>query len=624
VAPPNVDTVVAAIRASRAEFGDVFLRAQAGIRMDNRQPFEGIAALAPSSDDRAAFREAVRFAEQGGWLADLIDELIAGDLETGALRTARVRQVKGEAFLQAITDVERGLADPQPLVRGLTDGMRWTAKVMIDGAARGTGVLVKPHLVLTAWHVVRGLFQQQPNGQWQPDPAAFVRVQVHFEDLLVRRRWSLIAQPPLRVDAHPSAGWCPAFRPCHAAELNDGFPTDLAQLDGFWDFALIRLAVPVGLERGHATCNPLITVPRPGGTVYVFQHPQGAPQKVDSTKVFPPDEKTRPAVPRLRFLHLTNSNPGSSGGPCFDREFMLCGLHQGVWNGHAPGQVVNRGVPLARICEYLNGQPAGLPPLDPQECLVSSLGPVGADTPVIGCDGFLAHLWETGLSGRASVLVVEGPEKSGKSFRLRVADAVLLEANHVKVTVNTPQLTPLGAEEFAARLCQLAGATLPPLLPRVEADTTTAGWLKGELVPKVMKALNEARRGRQVWLLMTDLNQCETYGLSTSEFLYLLYEQVLTNDWLRVVLDGMKGDIPAALRPVMIRHAVPAITQDDIRNHLLRRLTERGVGGVDSKNLEVTARLLYRSYGLANRGAAIVELAAAVWAVVSDYAAVLS
>lgn len=617
MAVPDTNTIVAAVRATRAEFGDAFLRAQAGIGVEKRRPFEGVAAVAPAGDERAAFREAVQFAEQGGWVKDLIDELIASDLETGSLRTARVREVKGDAFLQAITNVDRGLANPQPLVRGLTNGMTWTGKIVIEGESKGTGVLVKPHLVLTAWHVVKDLFQQV-NGQWQPDPAAAPKLQVLFDDLLVRRRSSLVARPPLQVNAH--ADWCPLFRPCHTAELNHSFPDDLVQLDGYWDFALIRLAVAVGLDRGHAVCNPLVTVPRPGGTVYVFQHPNGSPQRVDNNQVFPPDEKLRTAVPRLRFLHLANTNPGSSGGPCFDRDFMLCGLHQGEWKKDDPQQVVNRGIPLARIWEYVSSQAVGLPPLEPQDCLIASLGPAGADAPVIGCDTFLSHLWATALTGRASVLVIDGTEKSGKSFRLRVADAVLAESNHLKVPINAPQLAPLAAEEFAARLCRLVGGELPQLLPRDEAETTPAAWLKGELVPKVVAALNDARRGRLVWLLITDLNRCDAYGSSTSEFLYLLYEQVLTNDWLRVVLDGMKGDIPATLRQVTIRHDVPAITQADILNHLKRRLTERGVSGVDPQSLEVMARLLYRNYQQANRGTAIAELAAAVVLVVSGYA----
>jgi Trypsin-like peptidase domain len=618
VAVPDTNTIVAAVRATRAEFGDAFLRAQAGVRVENRRPFEGVAAVAPAGDERAAFREAVHFAEQGGWVADLVDELIASDLETGALRTARVREVKGDAFLQAITDVDRGLANPQPLVRGLTNGMTWTGKIVIEGEARGTGVLVKPHLVLTAWHVVKDLFRQS-NGQWQADPAAGPKLQVVFDDLLVRRRSSLVARPPLQVAAH--ADWCPLFGPCHSAELNHSFPDDLVQLEGYWDFALIRLAVAVGLDRGHAVCNPLVTVPRPGGTVYVFQHPNGAPQRVDNHQVFPPDEKLRTAVPRLRFLHTANANPGSSGGPCFDRDFMLCGLHQGEWKKDDAQRVVNRGIPLARIWEYVSSQPAGLPLLDPQDCLIASLGPGGADAPVIGCDTFLGHLWATALTGRASVLVIDGAEKSGKSFRLRVADAVLAESNHLKVPINAPQLTALSAEEFAARLCRLAGGELPQLLPREEAETTAAAWLKGELVPKVVAALNDARRGRLVWLMITDLNRCDAYGSFTSEFLYLLYEQVLTNDWLRVVLDGMKGDIPATLRQVTIRHDVPAVTEAEIRTYLQRRLTELGVTGIDSQALAAAVPLLHQIYLITNRDVAIRGLASAAQDVVHRIAA---
>ncbi|HTK74079.1 MAG TPA: hypothetical protein VL371_02415, partial [Gemmataceae bacterium] len=162
---------------------------------------------------------------------------------------------------------------------------------------------------------------------------------------------------------------------------------------------------------------------------------------------------------------------------------------------------------------------------------------------------------------------------------------------------------------------------LPQLLPREEAETTAAAWLKGELVPKVVAALNDARRGRLVWLMITDLNRCDAYGSFTSEFLYLLYEQVLTNDWLRVVLDGMKGDIPATLRQVTIRHDVPAVTEAEIRTYLQRRLTELGVTGIDSQALAAAVPLLHQIYLITNRDVAIRGLASAAQDVVHRIAA---
>src|SRR5262249_8203303 len=140
----------------------------------------------------------------------------------------------------------------------------------------GTGVLVGPHLVLTAWHVVRDLFV--PNGgNWQPDPGAAARVRVEFDAFLFKRRQSLVAQQPLSVPAH--AAWCPFFRPCHAEELKQRLPLNLLELEGLWDFALIRLANPVGLDRRWAAIDPRVSVPRPSDIIYIFQHPAGAAQK---------------------------------------------------------------------------------------------------------------------------------------------------------------------------------------------------------------------------------------------------------------------------------------------------------------------------------------------------------
>ena len=367
-----------------------------------------MAAAAGAADDRSAFRAAAADAVADGWADALTDELIASDRETGALEQARRAGRDDGSELQAILDVDRGFEHPELLVRGVSRGARWTCKVVVNGTDRGTGVLVQPHLVLTAWHVVKELFQKV-NGQWTPTPAVNPPLEAVFDDRLIHQGVGVGAGTPVRVKAHPTKDWCPLFAACHADELAGRFPPDLAALTGAWDFAVVRLAVPVGLARGHAVCNPLVPVPAAPQPVYVFQHPgTGTPLQADRSSVFAAPAPLRAAVPHLRFLHTANTAPGSSGGPVFDRDFLLCGLHQGTWKDAEPGRRVNRGIPLTRICDFLKAAPAGLPPLDPDEHPVSALGPAAADPPVVGCDRFQADLWAVAQTGRAAVLVVTG------------------------------------------------------------------------------------------------------------------------------------------------------------------------------------------------------------------------
>src|SRR5207244_3829891 len=140
--------------------------------------------------------------------------------EDGTLRQVHLEELPGNATLQAIVNSARGFADPHALARGVTNGMRWTGKVLVDNQPLGTGVLVLPHLFLTAWHVVKGLFSQNA-GQWEPDTAAADRLRIEFDDYLFRRRQRTIAQQPLAIGAHQN--WCAFFRPCHAEELQQRF-----------------------------------------------------------------------------------------------------------------------------------------------------------------------------------------------------------------------------------------------------------------------------------------------------------------------------------------------------------------------------------------------------------------
>ncbi len=622
MALPDPATIAAAVRASRAEFADLFVRAQArhGVPVDRRVTFEAeVSAVA--GGDAAAFRRAAEAAFAGGWTGALVVELIQTDREDGTLRLAWYDQLPGteKTALQAIFDRARGLIDPGPYVRGLDNGMRWTCKVVIDNQARGTGVLVAPHLVLTAWHVVAPLGGQPAGQPWQPDPAAAGRLVLVFDDLLVGDSSGLAPRTPQKVGAHRSQPWCPVFRPCHPAELNHQLPADLAELDGKWDFAVVRLAKPVGLVRGYAACNPLVTVPAAGEPVCVFQHAAGGLLKFDEAPVAAPAAAAAAAVPRLRFLHTASTAGGSSGGPCFDRLFYLCGLHQGVWAGGAAAGPANRGVPLARVCDDL-GQPGrALPPFDPADRPLAGLGPDEGYAPVVGCDGFQQAVWEAAAGRRPLVLVPDDNRaQTGKSFRLKVVRELLPEQTHLRVLVETPAHATRPAAEFAAALCRLAGAAAPAPEPPDLTDSTRAVWVKDQLVPAVLAELERVRGGRQVWLLLKDLNHCDDFGALTSEFLYHLYGQVLTAPgWLRVVLDGMRGELPDALRLSTGQTPVAPLTVDDVRACLDRRLRELGI--TPGPDLGAWARGLHRRYQQARPEKAAAALKVEVLTVLADY-----
>jgi hypothetical protein len=108
-------------------------------------------------------------------------------------------------------------------------------------------------------------------------------------------------------------------------------------------------------------------------------------------------------------------------------------------------------------------------------------------------------------------------------------------------------------------------------------------------VRKTIAALEVVRNGRLVWLLLSELNKSEIQGEHASSFLFVLYEQAATVDWLRIVLDGMTGDVPATVTALMERHRVPPIAASDIATYLRRALADLGIP--DDAGLEVSARL---------------------------------
>lgn len=577
--------IAAAVTASRGEFSNIFLLAQEGpILFGNRKPFE---ALMPSADDRQAFEQAATYARENGFDTALVNELIKAQRENGALLTARMAAAPDDSPLQAIHKTAQGFFDPLTVARGLLNGTQCSANVIIDGDSAGTGVLIEPHLVLTAWHVVRPLFHLDA-GVWKCDDKQSHRLRIDFDVAALSEGQSQTVPRPLSVDADDA--WCSIFVACHDEEAHNRLPADPTELEYKWDFAVIRLKQAFGKQRYCATLDDHIPIPRATDKIYVFQYPKGNVLRYHDHEIYEPELAWRAAVPRLRFLHTASTDHGSSGGPCFDKEFHLFGLHQGVWTNGPAGKVVNRGIPITRIHEAIRKASERLPSVNPIWSLEDVL-----KSAVIGCDPFQAEVWATARSDGMPILSISGEPGTGKTLRVDVADLLLAEKDHLKIVVESPTSVALGAEAFARELCHLGGTTLPTLTPPDRVNSTLPLWLKQDLVPAIVKALGAARQTRTVWLMLKDLNRCATFGEGTSEVLYLLYQQVLTNPWLRFVLDGMQGNISQDLIGVMRFHPVSKISEEDILIYLQRRTNELRLDPA-TLGLPTRARGLHRSY----------------------------
>jgi hypothetical protein len=578
-----------AIVASRREFGEVFLQAQIEVGIAERDVF---AAIALSGNDQQDFEAALTLADQKTWLNVLLQLLIDRGRHNGDLIDALKQLDPNNQALQAITNPLKGFPQPAQDIKRIAGAMQWTAKVIVSDPntgvqlSTGTGVLIGAHLVLTAWHVVRDLFGKNPQGEYEPLNDSHHRLSVLFDYRLSggKKNGPLAGES---VPAHPD--WCVAFSECHALELQSQLPQNLLQLDGKWDYAVIRLARTPGQERRWASLVEDAVVPIASSRMFLFQHPQGKELTYFQGAVEGAnDPQLVNVVPQLRFLHAINTLGGSSGGPCFDSTFKLFGIHQGVWSGPANSNgassnggaapAFNRGVPILRVRDSILLKLPELPAPNPEDNLVWQLATsAGADpVPVIGCDEMQTLTWRAAMNGKPRILHITGDRFIGKTFRVELLASLLHDGGHLKVPLRGPDELRKSPLELAKSICQIAGAQLKPIEAPQQLVSTSAEWLKGELVPAVLEALGAVRDGRVVWLLLRDLNRSTVQGDGTSDFLFALYETVASTEWLRVVLDGMDRDVPFSVRPQRVQLACAWPRPKDLADYLKRAIASGG------------------------------------------------
>ena len=185
--------------------------------------------------------------------------------------------------------------------------------------ALGTGFLVGPDLVMTNRHVIDAFASQ-------PSPPLVVRF-----DFKVSPDGSRLREGETFGVA---SDWLVASSP--VADL---------------DFAVLRLSAPAGLKPTGGTASapprgwitPQWREMEPDETIFVIQHPQGETLKLASGRYDSRDGT------RLRYR--VDTEPGSSGSPCFTAQMELVGLHRGSAEGLA-----NQGVPFDALMGAL---PAG-------------------------------------------------------------------------------------------------------------------------------------------------------------------------------------------------------------------------------------------------------------------------
>ncbi|WP_437829938.1 trypsin-like serine peptidase [Sorangium sp. So ce1153] len=192
----------------------------------------------------------------------------------------------------------------------------------------GTGFLIGPSLVLTNWHVLyyllAGILRSPGRVLFQFD---------YLEKDAAGRLCGL------------ADDWFVACNPARdAPRVRDN---DL-------DYAVVRLADEPGddqiegARRGHISVPPPVTQGERRFTVdepiYVVQHPGGNPLRLATNS-----RGVKEVRERARVTYRVTTDEGSSGSPCFNKDWTLVALHR----GGAPETDANEGVPIDSIRDDL-------------------------------------------------------------------------------------------------------------------------------------------------------------------------------------------------------------------------------------------------------------------------------
>ena len=586
------------ISGSREQFAETFRQAQRG--QETVVEFEAVSSSI--ADKVSAVARAFLRAFELGWFNQLCADCMAArivdeDFAAGAAKLLEDREYA--ASLQAMVDPAGGLLDEWYSDR-INQALRQVCQIEIDGQATGTGFLIRPDLVMTAHHVVKPLLQLDNS----ESPASAGRLRVRFD--YTRR-----AKPDGAVMVYegftcPAADpWLAATSPCTQEELLNTLPDDEERLNNFWDFAVIRLAELPSARDGLTLVNrPTL----PGHELTVLQHPARTYVRYGRGPV-----RRFLGGGGYRVVHRVNTLNGSSGGPCLNDDFQVVCLHQASMPdprkprsrpslaGDAPKE--NRAVPMLRILTFwnLDKEATRAVPFRPLLTAATTAMPFH---PVFGrypLQEWIERASANALSTNTNrFLTVTGFPGTGRSFTLDILRAKLRIAEHgivaCKASDWTNETTALGlVEKYFLPPLGASGAQLPPI---AQANTSDNAWLNYQFIGDLLNVIDQARKGRTVWIVLDDLDRVVLPDQGQiRKLLDLLYARVEQTPWLRFVLIGLEAVPVPGTAQFTERDSTGTESQADlavsVTEYFVRRLESWGVP-VDRATIAASAALVVK------------------------------
>ncbi len=205
----------------------------------------------------------------------------------------------------------------------------------------GTGFLIAPNVLMTNYHVIEALDLGNANPSnvilrfdyKQLADGKIINKGTEYK--LVESDW-LIDKSPYTDNTLPTL---------------DELDYALLQVDGFpGEEPVAKNSVPDSPARGWIKLPEQPYEFLPDTSLFIVQHPNAQPLKLafDTEAIIGINEN------RTTVEYRTNTEPGSSGSPCFDIDLNLVALHHSGgpdWN-----PTYNAGTPISTICARLQNQ----------------------------------------------------------------------------------------------------------------------------------------------------------------------------------------------------------------------------------------------------------------------------
>lgn len=524
--------------------------------------------------------------------------------------------------------------------------------IEIGGQNVGTGLLVGPDKVMTAFHVLNdaGLIKDG-NGVSSDDPR--LRLQCRFDFQVILEHGVLT--PKLGI-AHPAAAdWLGPHSPEHPDERYRKAPPG-SDPAGHLDYALIKLAQRVGeqptgrgLTRGWSPLRKPAKSLQRFTFIRIFQHAAGEYLKGADGRV----TQIPPHGGRLQYY--VSTSPGSSGAPCWNFDFSLVAMHN-LGGVRTNTGVENQGIPVDRIIDHIvqNFGAHEIPPPPPIPAAAAAPSAPAAATPAAAAVLVPAEearsvarenrVWTVGAGfpilnrvslqgaleamleeGGAQLLSIHGPRYSGRTFSTLIAMKFLARLGHTAVPLSTLTLIDATPEDFLGELCALL--TMDPVKAPVGADfSTRASLVHRHLITQFLAQLKEQfpvgaeAKHSLVWLLLDGLDQA-ALRQETHDMLVALMKRLAEVPALRLVLTGYERALPPEVDPLAIHDTIPPVTAEDVREWLryqcdlalatvaqdtLSQLAERVLAGAPA---DPTIRLKHIAQALQNIGKSLKKAA---------------